>query len=82
MTKEHGFEQASPCNTMGILVEGAQNYHHNLAIELCQRYGFDSEVLGSFVLDIIYFQNFLTDIYCKIRVPNERMTFEITKPGS
>ena len=44
VAKEHGFENATTCNTNGILMEGAVNYHHNLAIELCQRYGFDSEV--------------------------------------
>ena len=68
MTKEHGFEQASPCNTLGILVEGAQNYHHNLAIELCQRYGFDSEVRSELCTWVIHFLNFITDKRCKFRV--------------
>ena len=49
-TKEHGFKHATPCNTSGILVEGADNYHHNFSIELCQRYGFDSEVSFHYII--------------------------------
>ena len=41
---EHDLSHAQPCRTQDYKVEGARDYHQNLAIELCQQYGFDAEV--------------------------------------